>query len=140
MHIPILAAIVVAGLIPSTTTYVASSTPIVEEAVISQPRAVSSEIEAIKRVFGDDSDAMYQVALCESGASQFTASGSVVRNPKTPDVGAFQVNVEYHGEAAKRLGLDLYSVDGNVAYAKVLFDRNGLRDWSASKHCWSDKI
>lgn len=84
---------------------------------------------------------MVAVAMCESGLVQFDDFNHVLRGHITPaDIGTFQVNVEYHGNRAKKLGINLYSLDGNIEYAKYLYDKNGLKDWEASRGCWSKLI
>lgn len=98
---------------------------------------VKSHIEA---VFGANSP-MVQVAQCESGLTQFDAPNHVLRGRITPaDIGLFQVNAEYHADQAKKLGINLYSLDGNIQYAKYLYNKNGLRDWNASKSCWKKPV
>lgn len=81
---------------------------------------------------------MVQVAICESSLRQFDAPNHVLRGYTTPaDTGVFQINVDYHGQEAKDLGFDIYTLDGNIAFAKYLYQKNGLRDWSASEKCLS---
>lgn len=97
---------------------------------------VKSIQEMITETFGPDS-IMHSVADCESRFRQFNEDGSILRgyyNPK--DVGVFQVNEYWHLETSKRLGMDIYTVEGNIAYAKHLYDLNGTRDWNASRSCW----
>lgn len=92
----------------------------------------------IEQTFGANSP-MIEIARCESGLRQFKAPSVVLRNPVTPDVGVFQINVDYHLATAKKMGINIYSLDGNIAYAKYLYDKNGVRDWTASKPCWAKK-
>jgi len=75
-----------------------------------------------------DAPVMLRVARCESGLKQFAY------NPtnNSHDRGIYQISRLYHGQSDD----DMYDVKKNIAYAKKLFKRNGLRDWSASKHCW----
>ena len=40
-------------------------------------------------------------------------------------------------EAAK-LGYNIYTVEGNVAFAKYLYNKYGSDPWSSSSKCWSD--
>ena len=54
------------------------------------------------------------------------------------DIGRFQINDYYHAEAAKALGMDIYTVEGNTQYALVLYNSNGTKDWNPSKPCWSN--
>lgn len=54
------------------------------------------------------------------------------------DIGRFQINDFYHLETARKMGLDIYTVEGNTQYALFLYNSNGTRDWNPSKPCWSD--
>jgi hypothetical protein len=76
-----------------------------------------------------------KVAQCESGARQYNANGRIVKNPVTPDYGIFQINA-IHVKTAQALGYDIFSEEGNIRFAMYLYQKNGLRDWNASKHCW----
>lgn len=136
MHTAIIVglSVLLAGSVPSTMTYNAPISPV--EARITQ--YASNDVErVIEEVFGPDAPLMKRVAHCESSMRQFDRNGVVISNPITADRGIFQVNVEYHGDAAKKAGLNIYTLEGNVAYAKVLFDQSGVQPWSASRNCWS---
>lgn len=94
----------------------------------------------IEATFGTSSP-MVAIAQCESTLRQFDAPNHVLRGHITPaDVGLFQINYEYHGEKAKKMGINLYSLDGNIQYAEYLYTLNGTRDWEASKSCWKKLI
>lgn len=86
-----------------------------------------SIIEEIERVFGEG-HIMLKVAWCESRYDQFAFNPTNGSN----DRGVFQISEFWHG-----VGDEMYDVPTNVAFAKKLYDRNGLSDWSASRHCWS---
>lgn len=78
-----------------------------------------------------------RIAECESGNRQFNEDGSVLRGRvNSKDVGRFQVNEYYHLETSKKLGIDIYTWEGNTEYALYLYEKNGTRDWNWSKHCW----
>jgi hypothetical protein len=63
--------------------------------------------------------------------------GNILRGEiNKSDLGLLQVNEYYHGERAEDLGFDLNTVDGNLAYAKYLYDKEGTTPWNASKKCW----
>lgn len=49
------------------------------------------------------------------------------------DIGLFQINEVYHAAEAKHRGLDIFTLAGNIAYARVLYDRNGTHDWNWSR-------
>ena len=79
---------------------------------------------------------MIAIARCESTLKQFYSNGEVVEGIVDPrDRGLFQINQYYHLESAEALGLDIETLEGNIKYARVLYDQNGFRDWSASKGC-----
>lgn len=90
----------------------------------------SSIEEQIRLEMGEE---FVAIARCESGIRQFNADGSVLIS-RTSDVGIFQIN-QVHWDNAKRLGIDIYSVQGNIEYAKLLKKQNGTGDWYMSKHC-----
>ncbi len=78
-----------------------------------------------------------EIARCESNFRQLGDNGLVLRGRvNKSDLGLMQVNEYYHGMRASELGFDLESVDGNLAYAKYLYDKEGTRPWNASSKCW----
>ncbi len=80
---------------------------------------------------------MVRIAACESRLLH-TRGGRVVVGEKTPDVGLFQINPVHHA-FMRGYGLDPGVLEHNIAFAKYLFDRRGVRDWSSSQHCWGSK-
>lgn len=93
--------------------------------------------DAMIAAFGADHP-MVDVARCESDFRQFTADGDPLRNPRSGAVGVFQILPSVHEQPAEALGLDIYSLEGNIAYARKLYDTFGLRPWSPSSLCWDD--
>lgn len=64
-----------------------------------------------------------------------TAPGGKIRVYR--DVGACQINTIAHADELAHLHLDvIHSFADNVAYAKILFDREGWQPWAASKSHW----
>ncbi len=99
---------------------------------------IDVNVEAYVREYFKDAPIMAEVARCESHFTQFTKSGQVLRGRAVAqDVGVMQINETYHLAAAKKLGIDIYSLEGNLAYGRILYERNGTRDWMASSGCWS---
>jgi len=79
-----------------------------------------------------------KVAKCESRNRQFGLDGQVLRGEvNSADVGLMQINEHYHDDEAVKMGLDLKTVDGNLAYAKHLYEEEGTAPWNASKKCWN---
>lgn len=79
-----------------------------------------------------------QIAWCESNWRQWNDDGSVLRGRQNnQDVGFFQINEYYHLETAESLGINIYTLEGNVEYALMLYETQGTTPWNWSKHCWS---
>ncbi len=84
---------------------------------------------------------LVEVAKCESSLTHFTASGEVLRGKvDNRDIGVMQINEFYHRKTAEKLGLDIETLEGNLAYGKYLYDKQGLQPWSASSKCWSKSL
>lgn len=84
-----------------------------------------------------DTPILVEIARCESTFSQFDKNGNVVRGiVNSADVGVMQINEKYHLETAKKMGIDLYTIEGNVKYAKHLYKEQGAAPWKASQKCW----
>lgn len=98
----------------------------------------SKTIEAYLRKEFADTPVLVDIARCESTFRQFHKDGTVVRGRvDSDDVGVMQINTRYHGDLAKKMKIDLNTVEGNVTYAKYLYSKFGLKPWSASEKCWS---
>ena len=92
--------------------------------------------ETIKLAFPEAPETMVAIAKCESSLRQFELDGvTALKGRASSDVGVFQINY-VHWERAERLGIDLHTLEGNIAFAKLLFDNRGTGDWYMSKHCW----
>jgi len=81
---------------------------------------------------------MVDIAKCESQFRQTNQNGKVLRGTANSfDVGVMQINEKYHLEKSKKLGLNIYSLEGNMAYARYLYEKEGARPWLASSKCWA---
>jgi len=119
-----------AAIAPTATIEVATSTV-----------AASPDMEQIVRKYFADTPELAEVARCESTFVQFEKNGEIRRGKQNPDdIGVMQINEYYHAKTAKKLGDDLYTLEGNMAYAKYLYEKNGLSDWEASKPCWEKPV
>jgi hypothetical protein len=116
----------------------ASSDPeTVHIALISSSKKPTNMEEYLANEYAD-TPILVEVARCESEFRQFNKDGSVLRGRAVADdIGVMQINEHYHGSTAKKMGIDIYTVEGNVAYAKYLYTKSGTDPWSASKPCWS---
>lgn len=103
-----------------------------------EPMPATQTVEQYVREYFADTPIMIEIARCESRFKQFDKDGSIHRGVvNDQDLGVMQVNEFYHGITAKKLGLDLYGIQGNVAYAKYLYEKEGTQPWISSSPCWS---
>lgn len=109
--------------------------PLVEEQVIEAPKRKT--VEELVREYFKDTPELVAVAWCESRFRQIDEDGNLHRGQVNQnDIGVMQINIVYHLETALKLDIDLYTLEGNMEYAKYLFNKQGLQPWSASKPCW----
>lgn len=102
----------------------------------SSVRAISVKEQTIE--YFNDVPIMAHIAYCESKFTHYKDDGSVLRGEVTPDdIGVMQINEYYHGKTAKLLGIDIHTLEGNLAYAKWLYEREGTQPWVSSQKCWS---
>ena len=83
--------------------------------------------EEIHKVF-PDAPIMEKVAWCESRLVP-DAEGP------TEDEGIFQIHRP--SWKSKTIGMNMFDPKQNIAFAKSLYDKYGLRPWDASYKCWS---
>jgi hypothetical protein len=97
----------------------------------------SSNTEAEVRKYFSDIPVMIQIARCESHFRHTLADGSVLRGKvDNRDTGVMQINSFYHSKAATNLGLDITNLQDNMAYARHLYETQGIQPWRASSACW----
>ncbi len=102
----------------------------------SAPTAPKTIKEQVNEYF-KDTPIMIKVAYCESRFRQYDKNGELFRGiVNSSDVGVMQINTYYHAKTAAKLGLDLSTTEGNMAYAKNLYQREGTTPWMSSSPCW----
>jgi hypothetical protein len=95
-------------------------------------------IEGFVRSYFSDTPVLAEIARCESQFRQTDKSGRVIRGKSNRyDVGIMQINELYHLDRAEILGYDIYSKEGNLAFARYLYEKEGARPWMASSPCWA---
>ena len=98
-------------------------------------------LEAYVRAYFKDTPELAEIAKCESNFRQYDASGAILKGTVDPDdIGIMQINKYYNGQNAEKLGYDIYTIEGNLAYAKVLYDKFGTDPWQSSEKCWESNI
>ena len=88
-------------------------------------------VSLIKETFPEDPHTALAIARCESGLNPEAynpnnSNGSV-------DRGVFQLN-SVHDERVESLGLDVWNVEDNIAFARMLYDESGFRPWVCYTH------
>ncbi len=98
------------------------------------------EVEAEVRSYFKDVPVMIEIARCESKFRQFTDAGNVLRGGDSGGmIGVFQFFESIHAPIAEKLGYDLETLDGNLAYARYLYESEGTTPWEPARSCWDVK-
>ena len=102
-----------------------------------EPFGRARTTEEYVRNYFEDIPVMAEVARCESGFRHFGDNGNIIRGiVNKSDIGVMQINTYYHGDTAEKLDIDLFTLKGNLDYARNLYERKGTQPWSASEFCW----
>lgn len=108
-----------------------------QEAIAIEVKVPQTTREHVESYF-NDIPIMVEIARCESQFRQTNKGGTILRGEiNSSDLGVMQINEYYHGKTAKKLGYDLYTLDGNMAYARYLYEKEGVRPWKSSSRCWA---
>jgi hypothetical protein len=107
------------------------------EELSANPKQPIVSIEQYVRTYFAKNPVMAEVARCESRFRHYTINGDILRGVAVnQDVGVMQINETYHLATAKKLGFNIYTIDGNLAYGQYLYNTQGTAPWSASAACW----
>lgn len=87
--------------------------------------------------FGTSTPELLKVAFCESSLQQFDKNGNPLLS-KTDDIGVFQISAPNHALEAEKMNINLNTLDGNVKFAKWLYDTQGIGAWDSSRKCWEN--
>ena len=94
-------------------------------------------VEEYVRSYYADTPILAEIARCESRFRHYDSDGNIIRGiVNQSDVGVMQINTYYHGDSADAFGFDLFTLNGNLEYARNLYEREGSTPWSASEFCW----
>lgn len=136
------------AVMPAITSQTADTAAKANPVIVVAPKEVRSadygamtdpkNVEKFLKDYFADIPLMAKIGACESHNRQYNSNGGVLRGEKTPlDRGVMQINLGYHGETAEKMGLDLTSIDDNVAFARYLYEKYGAKPWMSSSPCWS---
>lgn len=117
----------------SPSTALSTTTP-ADIAALEGPETLDQYV----RQYYADTPILGDIAWCESRMRHLDKDGKIFRGVvNSDDVGVMQVNTKYHEEKALSMNMDLYTLNGNLAYAKYLYEKEGSKPWASSKACWS---
>lgn len=98
-------------------------------------------LESHVREYFKDDPILAEIAKCESQFRHIGSTGKVIRGKANKaDVGVMQINEKYHLDQAEKMGYDLHTLEGNMAYAKWLYEKQGSQPWYPSEKCWSKAV
>lgn len=84
---------------------------------------------------------MVEIAECESQFRHFNTDGDILRGEQNRrDVGVMQINEEFHLNKALEMNINLYTLKGNLLYARELYKKMGTEPWKYSKKCWGGMV
>jgi len=110
----------------------AATSSVTSEATTSVSIQDRALVESRVREYFGDIPIMIEIARCESNFRQFTDSGSVLRGGAGGGmVGVFQFFGNIHANAAIGLGFDINTLEGNLGYARNLYQISGTTPWKS---------
>jgi hypothetical protein len=141
LGLTMLASVVTGNPVTATSTAAETNNVPVEVSVKPDPntnkKSISATEEAVREYF-QDIPVLIDVVYCESRFVQLNPDGSVMRGRANPDdVGVMQINEEYHLATAQKLGINLNTLEGNMAYGRYLYKTFGTDPWVHSAPCWN---
>jgi len=125
----------------ASTTDAGNTNPTIEQTSSTTETSFinSKVVEAYIKAQYADEPILVDVARCESTYRQFDQTGNILRGKvNSADVGVMQINEKYHADEAVKMGYNIYTTEGNVAFAKYLYKKYGGDPWSSSESCWSE--
>lgn len=113
-------------------------------AALGYPGAIAQEPMILSAATGPIlHEKLKPICSCESTGykdrepQHYDANGDVLRGKvNSDDIGMCQINLRWHGQEAKEMGIDLFSEEGNITFANWLFENEGTKPWNWSKPCW----
>lgn len=98
----------------------------------------SSTVEKEVRAFYADTPVLVDIARCESSFKHFDEAGNVLMNKHgSSATGVMQIMASVHEKEAAKHGWSIRDLNGNLQYARYLYEREGTKPWNESITCWS---
>ena len=89
------------------------------------------------REYFADIPVMIEIARCESQFIQYGKTGRPLHGGTGTMIGLFQISEILHRDVADNFDWDIDTPEGNMAYARYLYEQNGTSPWLDSKSCWN---
>ncbi len=99
----------------------------------------AASVEARVREYFADIPSMIPIAKCESGYRQYGPDGLVLYDPSYSMIGVYQIS-SLHLPHAYAMGVDVMTLEGNLVYARYLYNSNGIDPWMSSFGCWGSLV
>ena len=93
---------------------------------------VDSAISALSFKYNLDERDVRSIIKCESN---FKVDAFNLNKDRTLDYGLFQINTYWHLSSARKLGLDIFTPQGNLEYGFYLLANDGVKHWKSSNAC-----
>lgn len=87
-----------------------------------------AESEAAVRAYFIDIPEMISIAECESRFRQFNNDGTPLKGSGRY-IGVFQIDENIHAQVALGMDMDIFTLEGNLAYARHLFELLNIKPW-----------
>jgi len=122
---------------PTVLADTAALKTVEESTIVIETTNPADSLEAYVKEYFLDTPILADIARCESRFRHFIDEGEVIRGEiDSDDIGVMQINLRYHQEDAEELGFNVFSLSGNLEYAKYLYEKQGVKPWKASRGCW----
>lgn len=116
-----------------------SAPSVLEDDLEHQLSADPGRMSAYVKEYFADQPILADIAWCESRLRHLGKDGQIFRGTiDSDDIGIMQINTRYHANRAEKVGLDIYSLSGNLDYAKFLYEKEGSKPWRSSEACWGN--
>jgi len=125
--------------VQGSTQAISNKSQVAAVASVTETKKANAQrsLEAVVREYFSDTPVLAEIARCETRFRHYDRNGDVLRGEiDGNDTGIMQVNERYHLKRAEKHGFDIYSLEGNLAYAKYLYLEEGSDPWRSSSRCW----
>jgi hypothetical protein len=134
MFIPIIALLATVSFAAPSVTTSQQVVSITESPILAN---TPQSLEEYVHTYFKDDPVLAEIARCESRYRHLNKSGEILRGEVNAlDIGVMQINTHYHEETADELGINLHTLEGNLSYARYLYEKQGTKPWKSSKPCW----